>query len=142
MPDARYNEDARAFLAALGRRLRAARQGRGLTQAQLAVHSGVATAFLSQLELGYRAPTMVTMLRLARELHIEPGDLVPTFAEATTAHREPPSENLPEVTDAVPPGVADDRADGGSATPGPFPDPAPTPQSGKAKAVPEGGRTI
>ena len=61
---------------AFGKRLRALRLERGLTQEQLAEGADVHPTFISNVERGYSAPTLYTLLRLAKALDVSPGDLV------------------------------------------------------------------
>ena len=61
---------------AFGKRLRALRLERGLTQEQLAEGAEVHPTFISNLERGYSAPTLYTLLALAKALDVKPGDLV------------------------------------------------------------------
>ena len=49
---------------------------RGLTQEQLAEGADVHPTFISNLERGYSAPTLHTLLRLATALEVRPGELV------------------------------------------------------------------
>jgi transcriptional regulator with XRE-family HTH domain len=60
---------------AFGKRLRTIRLERGLTQEQLAERASVHPTFISNVERGYSAPTLVTLVRLARALGVKPGDL-------------------------------------------------------------------
>jgi ribosome-binding protein aMBF1 (putative translation factor) len=54
----------------LGQMIRAAREARGLTQADLAARAHVAQAYLSYLEQDQREPSLSTAARIARELEI------------------------------------------------------------------------
>ncbi|HEU5150661.1 MAG TPA: helix-turn-helix transcriptional regulator [Iamia sp.] len=65
----RREEDA-AVAAAFGRRLREIRLQRELTQERLAEAAGVHPTFVSNLERGYRVPTLVTLIRMADALEI------------------------------------------------------------------------
>lgn len=47
-----------------------------MTQEHLAEAAGLHPTFISNVERGYRVPTVPTMLRLARGLDVEPGRLV------------------------------------------------------------------
>ncbi|WP_426624450.1 helix-turn-helix domain-containing protein [Leifsonia sp. McL0607] len=49
----------------LGENLRAARQAAGLSQNELAVHSGIHVATVTKAEDGLTSPTVTTLLRLA-----------------------------------------------------------------------------
>jgi DNA-binding XRE family transcriptional regulator len=54
----------------LGQKIRAAREARGLTQANLAARAHVAQAYLSYLEQDQREPSLSIAARIARELGI------------------------------------------------------------------------
>ena len=68
-------EDARVF----GRHLRALRESRGLTQGQLAERCGASRPQIANLEAGNNAPTLGTLLRLAKALECEPSRLLQVF---------------------------------------------------------------
>jgi DNA-binding XRE family transcriptional regulator len=62
--------------AAFGKRLRTLRLERGLTQEQLAETADLHPTFISNVERGYSAPTLYTLLHLAEALDVQPGQLV------------------------------------------------------------------
>ena len=62
----------------LGQMIRAAREARGLTQADLAARAHVAQAYLSYLEQDQREPSLSIAARLARELEIPLHELAST----------------------------------------------------------------
>ncbi|GIH03920.1 hypothetical protein Rhe02_19870 [Rhizocola hellebori] len=65
-----------AVLAAVGPRLRALRQRRGTTLAQLAELTGVSVSTLSRLESGGRKPTLELLLPLAKAYQVPLDELV------------------------------------------------------------------
>jgi transcriptional regulator with XRE-family HTH domain len=65
-------EVARAF----GARVRELRLQAELTQEQLAEAAGLHPTFISNLERGYRVPTLVTVLKVASALNLQPEALV------------------------------------------------------------------
>lgn len=65
-------EIARAF----GQRVREVRLEKSMTQEQLAEAAGLHPTFISNVERGYRVPSVPTLLRLARSLGVSPGALV------------------------------------------------------------------
>lgn len=65
-----------AIAAAIGQRVRERRQAAGLTQERLAELAELHPTFVSNLERGYRVPSVVTVLRIAHGLGIQPGQLV------------------------------------------------------------------
>lgn len=62
--------------AVVGRRVRAARQARGMSMSELASLSDVAKGTLSQLELGRGNPTLGTILAVASSLGMSVGNLI------------------------------------------------------------------
>lgn len=61
---------------AFGARVRAARLKSQMTQEQLAEAASVHPTFVSNLERGYSAPTLHTLLKVAKALGVRPGELV------------------------------------------------------------------
>lgn len=66
-------------------RLRAVRQGRGMTQQQLADAAEVSVAFVGRLERGQAGPGIDIVAKLAEALATTPGDLLPAAAEPAPA---------------------------------------------------------
>lgn len=60
----------------VGRNAARLRQAAGLTQEQLAERSGLSQQYLSDLELGKRNPTVVTLYELANALGVSHMELV------------------------------------------------------------------
>lgn len=60
----------------LGENLRAARERRELTQEQLSERSGVQAGEISRIETGKRDPQVSTLLKLARGLGVNAGQLL------------------------------------------------------------------
>lgn len=75
MPSRARPED-QAIAARFGVQLRRAREAAGLTQEALAESAGLHATFISNLERGYSAPTLGTIVRLAEGLNLDPGELV------------------------------------------------------------------
>jgi transcriptional regulator with XRE-family HTH domain len=69
----RYKMAPRKQMAA---KLKALREGRGLTQEQLAKKSGVSRTYLARLETGRQDPTLSTLEKLAKALGVKVGRLV------------------------------------------------------------------
>ena len=61
---------------AFGIVLRDARQGRGLSQEQLAEAAGLDRSFISLVERGIQSPNIVALLRIAEVLGVRASDLV------------------------------------------------------------------
>ncbi len=62
-----------------GQILIAAREHRGIKQAELARRCQRDPRYISQLELGHREPLISTVVMLARALEMDVGDLVRSF---------------------------------------------------------------
>lgn len=77
---AKYDEDnlAKTFMPGVLRRYRDAA---GLSQQQLADSVGIAKSYVSSLELGYRAPNLNLLVKIAYALNIRPGELVDAMVE-------------------------------------------------------------
>lgn len=71
--------------AAFGTVLRRLRMAAGLTQEQLGLKAGLQRKYISLLELGTKAPSLATVLRIATALDLEPGELV---SQVSTKLRE------------------------------------------------------
>ena len=81
-----------AGLANAGKRIKALRRKRGLSQKQLAEISGIAQSSISHIETGDRSPTLRTVEKIAMGLEVQPGELLGCMAE-------PDSEKLKEEGD-------------------------------------------
>lgn len=68
--------DLEETLQAVGPRLRALRQERGVTLAQLSSSTGISVSTLSRLESGQRRPTLELLLQLARAHQVQLDELV------------------------------------------------------------------
>lgn len=71
----KYDEDklAKTFMPAVIRRYRDAA---GLSQQELADQVGISKSYISSLELGYRAPSLNLLVKIAQTLGIKPGKMV------------------------------------------------------------------
>jgi transcriptional regulator with XRE-family HTH domain len=63
-------------LQAFGRRVRAAREAKGLSQESLADLAALHRTYVSSAERGERNVSLTNILRLARALDVRPGELV------------------------------------------------------------------
>jgi transcriptional regulator with XRE-family HTH domain len=62
-----------------GRRLREVRQKRGLTQQAVADLAGMSLTYISNMEHGFKVPSLTTIIRLAVALDCKVVDLVGAF---------------------------------------------------------------
>ncbi len=79
LAEKRRQQAASRGAATLGQKIRAAREDRGLTQAELAARAQVAQAYLSYLEQDQREPSLSIAARIARELEIPLDELADTL---------------------------------------------------------------
>jgi transcriptional regulator with XRE-family HTH domain len=79
----------RRYMTELGKRIRSARETRGMTQKQAAQAAGIATDMISRLENGrYQSPGLRTLLRIAEGLGASVSELLPDTSgepQASTA---------------------------------------------------------
>ena len=68
--------DQQADLYKIGRRLAKLRKERGWSQEMLALESGLARSYLGGVERGQRNIAVLNILKLARTLGCEPGELL------------------------------------------------------------------
>lgn len=80
LAEKRNRQAAARGISTLGQTIRAAREVRGLTQAELAARAQVAQAYLSYLEQDQREPSLSIAARIARELDIPLDDLASAVA--------------------------------------------------------------
>jgi transcriptional regulator with XRE-family HTH domain len=69
--------DERAVSSLIGATVKTLREKAGLSMRELARRAGISQPFLSQIERGVSAPSMVTTYRLADALDVLPGALLP-----------------------------------------------------------------
>ncbi|MFD4245701.1 helix-turn-helix domain-containing protein [Streptomyces sp. NPDC058525] len=81
-------DDLGAAVAAMGPRLRAAREQRGATLAGVSRATGISPSTLSRIETGRRKPTLEVVLRLAKEYGVSLDELAGT-APAPVAEPRP-----------------------------------------------------
>lgn len=61
---------------AFGKRVRQHRRDLGLTQEQLAEKAGMHFTYIGSIERGQRNVSLVNILRIAKALKVDPGDLL------------------------------------------------------------------
>jgi transcriptional regulator with XRE-family HTH domain len=87
-------DDLDGVLSGVGPRLRALRQRRGATLAELSASTGISVSTLSRLESGQRRPTLELLLPLSRVHEVPLDELVGTRpAEDPRVHPRPISRN-------------------------------------------------
>ncbi len=86
-PTVEQNGRARERLVALGKRTRALRERKGMTQEQFADRCGISVSFASLLERGERSPSYETLVQMADALGVGLADL---FREGAVDERDEP----------------------------------------------------
>ncbi|MDH6139302.1 MULTISPECIES: helix-turn-helix domain-containing protein [Kitasatospora] len=81
-------------LAAMGPRLRAAREQRGATLTGISCATGISLSTLSRIETGRRKPTLEVLLQLAKEYGVSLDELAGTAPAAATGPRAPVPQRL------------------------------------------------
>lgn len=87
------------LLAELGRHIRTARELRGLTQEKLAERAGINNSFLSQLERGFKAPSLKTLYAIATVLEVRMEQL---FADEKAATQALVEREVADLLNGVP----------------------------------------
>ncbi|MGG3308555.1 helix-turn-helix transcriptional regulator [Paenibacillus lautus] len=73
------HNDKSIELLAFGRALRNIRKEKKLTQDELSLYSRVDRSYISELENGEKAPTLLTIIALARALHVKASVLIESY---------------------------------------------------------------
>ncbi|NRQ33107.1 helix-turn-helix transcriptional regulator [Nonomuraea sp. NN258] len=82
-------DDVDGTLAAMGSRLRAAREHHGATLAGVSRATGISTSTLSRIETGRRKPTLEVVLQLSKEYGVSLDELTGTTPTAEPRTRAP-----------------------------------------------------
>ena len=77
MPNLSQNRQSPELLA-LGSAIKQVRQGRGLSQEQLALSAGVDRSYLGRVERGDNNPAVLTLVKIAAALDVTVGELLTT----------------------------------------------------------------
>jgi len=99
-----YTRTSMKVLEAFSSVLRKKRVTAGLTQAELAVVSGLHLNFIGRMEGGKAQPTLESLFALARALDCFPQSLVEDTLELTTSKRRAPRPDLAKKVVKVRPG--------------------------------------
>ena len=90
----------RTMLDQLGAKLAAARKARGLTLQELSQRCGLSPSFLSQVERGISAPSIVSLYRICRALGIPVPSVLPEPASGTSPVRRREEQFSLELSDS------------------------------------------
>ena len=69
-------EEVKEILIIFGKRLKAMRKGRKMTQEELADKLGLHNSYIGLLERGERIPSLLTLDRIAKYFGVKPADLI------------------------------------------------------------------
>jgi transcriptional regulator with XRE-family HTH domain len=67
-----------------GDAMRRMRENRGLTQEALAHEAGITSSYAGQVERGQRVPSLTVILKIARALKVDAGELLSVFSYEAT----------------------------------------------------------
>jgi transcriptional regulator with XRE-family HTH domain len=81
MPKRIDPEEQDPTLIAVGRRIRSIREGQKISQEKFALKAGIDRTYYAGIELGYRNVAIKNLVKVARHLGVEVGDLFPPIAE-------------------------------------------------------------
>lgn len=73
---ATFDQYSHTASVAFGRRMRELRAEYGVSQDEIASRTGIHPTTIGRLERGANEPRLTTILRIARALHVQPGDLL------------------------------------------------------------------
>ena len=74
----------------IGKRIRILREAKGLSQGDIEKRSGLLRSYISRVEGGYTAPSLITLEKFAKALEVEPYQLLYKGTGQPTAPRVPP----------------------------------------------------
>lgn len=81
MPKRKEPEERDPVLTAVGKRIRMHREGTGVSQERFALKAEMDRTYYAAIELGYRNVSAKNLIKIARYLNVEVGDLFPKMAE-------------------------------------------------------------
>lgn len=81
MPKRKEPEERDPVLTAVGKQIRMHRQGTGVSQERFALRAGMDRTYYAAIELGYRNVSAKNLIKIARHLKVEVGDLFPKMVE-------------------------------------------------------------
>ena len=69
----------------MGRRIQEVRKSRGITQSELAQKVDLSTKYISNIECGFKTPTMDTFIAIANALQCDANSLLSDVLDVTTS---------------------------------------------------------
>lgn len=83
----------------IGQRLRMLREAKGLSQGDVERRSGLLRSYISRVEGGYTAPSLVTLEKFARALELQTYQLL--YTEPNGGPKTPGTESPPPVAKSL-----------------------------------------
>jgi len=77
----------------IGKRIRALREAKGLSQGDIEKRSGLLRSYISRVEGGYTAPSLTTLEKFSKALEVEPYQLLFRGTGHPTPPRIPPQSS-------------------------------------------------
>jgi len=65
-------------------RIKTLRAGKGVSQMELSLRSNLSQSFIANLEKGKKQPSVLTLIRIANALNVDPQDFFPEYVGSDT----------------------------------------------------------
>jgi transcriptional regulator with XRE-family HTH domain len=82
-------------------RIKGIRLEKRLSQMEVSLRSGLSQGFITDIELGKKQPSVLTLLRIADALGVNPADFFPTPIAKTPADREAIKQRIRELLECL-----------------------------------------
>jgi transcriptional regulator with XRE-family HTH domain len=89
MPRHKEPDEIDPVLLAIGKKMRAIREGQKISQEKFALKAGMERTYYAGIELGYRNVSARNLVKIAAHLGVEVGDLFPPVTELLADSSEP-----------------------------------------------------
>jgi len=94
-----YPMEIREQLAFIIERIKAIRIKNGVSQMELSLRSNLSQSFIANLEKGKKQPSVLTLIRIAEALNVNPQDFFPETAYSNT--KEQTKEKIRKLLDLL-----------------------------------------
>jgi transcriptional regulator with XRE-family HTH domain len=82
-------------------RIKKVRRAKNISQLQLSGRANISQSFLASLESGKKQPSVVTIIKIAQALRINPGDLFPRTVHDNEAARKQIKDEIKNLLDKL-----------------------------------------
>jgi len=94
-----YSMDIKEQLGFIIERIKAIRIKNGVSQMELSLRSNLSQSFIANLEKGKKQPSVLTLIRIAEALNVNPQDFFPETANSNT--KEQTKEKIRKLLDLL-----------------------------------------